>query len=97
MSENLDGDVAAAIGREILNGVTQEKSKFAPLTPAMKQAWRDYEEAFAKLPPGAVAEIPWSQSESPDPATWAPHDQQVRELIAKYRAHDAIRDSKPPE
>ena len=87
----LDGDVVLAIGREVLRGIPESESKFAPMTAEMKKARAEYEEVFKKFPPGVVAEIPWSQSESPDPEKWAPHEQQLREMIAEYRANDAIK------
>jgi hypothetical protein len=93
----LDCDVVTAIGREVANGVTKESSKFAPLTPAMEKEWDEYVTVFASVPAGAALEIPWSPSEKPDAETWAPHEQHMKEILAKYRAHDAIRKAKPPE
>lgn len=89
----LDAATVLAIGREVLNGVSEEDSKFAPLTPAMKQARADYEASFAKIPEGVVIDIPYSTGE-PDnrtPEQIAADDKHVADRLARHAAMQAIK------
>lgn len=87
----LDGQTQADIAREILAGVSQSESKYAPLTDEMKATWDRYEKSLAGAPEGAVIEIPYSQGEEPSSVSLAATEGLIRDLIAEHRARDAIR------
>lgn len=89
----LDGQTQADIAREVLAGVSQSESRYAPLTEAMRAWWTKCEKSFADAPEGAVIEIPYSQGEEPSKESLALTAGLLRDMIAEHRARDAVRKS----
>lgn len=89
----LDGQTQADIAREVLAGVSQSESRYAPLNDEMKSWWATCEKSFAAAPDGAVIEIPYSQGEEPSKESLALTDGLLRDMIAEHRARDAVRKS----
>lgn len=62
----MDAESEMAIAREVISGVDESESKFAPLDTEQSAVWKKYTKVVADAPPGAIIETPWSASEMPD-------------------------------
>jgi len=62
----MDAEAEMAIAREVISGVEESESKFAPLDTEQSAVWKKYTKVVADAPPGAIIETPWSASEMPD-------------------------------
>lgn len=86
----LDGQTQADIAREVLAGIEQSDSRYAPLNDEMKSWWSTCEKSFADAPEGAVIEIPYSQGEEPSKESLSLTSGLIRDMIAEHRAREAI-------
>lgn len=90
--EEIDGDVISNIAREVISGISPDKSRYAPLSPEKQKVWDRYVKAVANAPEGVVIEIPWSMSEEPsDPAHYESWSAGFDKFLSEQRAKDAIK------